>query len=194
MYKACSIGCEETCDNYKSLRSGEVPCKNLPSEMCTCPNGHVFNNSVCVNENRCEPCDSENHFAGDTWFTDKCTMCTCIPGSKTVRCEKKQCAQSSFTICQTGFKSVKVEENIDECCEQYKCSKCISDLHTFLDLSLTHGVICLVPEEHIIQNCTDIAMPECAIDQVVKMELIPDGCKRFICGKYIQNLCNNNNF
>jgi len=44
--------------------------------------------------------------------------------------------------------------------------------------------LCLVQEENIIQNCTDIAMPVCAIDQVVKMELTPNGCKRFICGMY----------
>jgi len=28
---------------------------------------------------------------------------------------------------------------------------------------------CLVQEENVVQNCTDIAMPVCAIDQVVKM-------------------------
>ncbi|VVC41699.1 Hypothetical protein CINCED_3A025143 [Cinara cedri] len=159
LYKACSSGCEETCDTYKSLRSGETPCKNLPTEMCTCPMGQVFNNSICVNENRCEPCDNENHFVGDTWYSDKCTICTCTANSKSVRCEKKQCPQSSFAICQTGFKSVKDEENSDECCEQYKC----------------------IPEENIEQNCTDIAMPVCAEDQVVKIELTPNGCKRFIC-------------
>jgi len=27
-------------------------------------------------------------------------------------------------------------------------------------------------------------MPVCAVDQVVKMELTPNGCKRFICGMY----------
>lgn len=158
-YKACSSGCEETCDNYKALRSGETLCKNLPTEMCTCPTGQVFNNSICINENRCEPCDNENHFVGDTWLADKCTTCTCSKGSKTVHCEKKQCTQSLFAICQTGFKSVKDEDNSDECCLQYKC----------------------VQEENIIQNCTDIAMPVCAVDQVVKMELTPNGCKRFIC-------------
>jgi len=91
--------------------------------MCTCPTGQVFNNSICVNENRCEPCDSENHFVGDTWLADKCTTCTCSKGSKTVHCEKKQCTQSLFAICQTGFKSVKDEDNSDECCVQYKCGK-----------------------------------------------------------------------
>lgn len=40
----------------------------------------------------------------------------------------------------------------------------------------------LVPEENIVQNCTEIAMPVCATDQVVKVELTPNGCKRFICG------------
>jgi len=122
-YKACSSGCEETCDNYKALRSGETLCKNLPTEMCTCPTGQVFNNSICINENRCEPCDNENHFVGDTWLADKCTTCTCSKGSKTVHCEKKQCTQSLFAICQTGFKSVKDEDNSDECCVQYKCGK-----------------------------------------------------------------------
>uniref|UniRef100_A0A481MQJ2 Hemolectin n=1 Tax=Nipponaphis monzeni TaxID=196483 RepID=A0A481MQJ2_9HEMI len=159
LYKTCSSGCEETCDNYKLLRSGEIPCKNLPTEMCTCPTGQVFNNSVCVNENRCEPCDSENHFVGDVWLVDKCTECTCIAGSKTVRCEKKQCNQPSFAICQTGFKSIKNENNSDECCEQYKC----------------------IPEENTVQDCVDIAVPVCATDQVVKIELASNGCKRFIC-------------
>lgn len=44
--------------------------------------------------------------------------------------------------------------------------------------------MCLVQEEKSTQNCTDIAMPLCAVDQVVKMELTSDGCKRFICGEY----------
>ncbi|XP_050428341.1 hemocytin-like [Adelges cooleyi] len=159
MYKACMSGCEETCDNYKALRSGETTCNGLSTEMCVCPPGQVFNNSVCVNENRCEPCDNENHYAGDTWLVDQCTTCTCTPSSKAIRCEKKQCQQSSFSICQTGFKSVKDETKSDECCEQYKC----------------------IPEENRVQNCTDIIMPVCAEDQIVKMELTPNGCKRFIC-------------
>lgn len=49
---------------------------------------------------------------------------------------------------------------------------------------LTRRVYVLVQEENIVQNCTDIAMPVCAVDQVVKMELTPNGCKRFICGTY----------
>jgi len=52
------------------------------------------------------------------------------------------------------------------------------------------STLCLVQEENIVQNCTDIAMPVCAVDQVVKMELTPNGCKRFICGMYIL-YCNN---
>jgi len=51
-------------------------------------------------------------------------------------------------------------------------------------LFLTRRVYVLVQEENIVQNCTDIAMPVCATDQVVKMELTPNGCKRFICGMY----------
>lgn len=134
LYKACSYGCEETCDNFKSLRSGETPCKNLPTEMCVCPIGQVFNNSVCVNENRCEPCDIDNHFVGDTWSVDKCTTCTCIAGSRTIRCEKRQCPQSSYAICQTGFKSVKDENNSDECCDQFKCGKRNPELYTIYTL------------------------------------------------------------
>lgn len=122
-YKTCSSGCEETCDNYRSLRSGETPCKNLPTEMCVCPTGQVFNNSVCVDENRCEPCDGDGHYVGDTWLVDECTTCTCAAGSKTIRCEKKQCSQPSFAICQTGYKSVKDDENSDKCCERYKCGE-----------------------------------------------------------------------
>lgn len=134
LYKTCLSGCEETCDNYKSLRSGETRCNILPTEMCTCPAGQVFNNSVCISEQRCEPCDSDGHFAGDTWFADKCTECTCTAGSKTVRCEKKQCVgqQPSFGICQTGFESVKDDDNSDECCERYKCGKSNSETYFFL--------------------------------------------------------------
>lgn len=47
-----------------------------------------------------------------------------------------------------------------------------------------YTIIFIVPEENIVQNCTDVAMPVCAVDQVVKMELTLNGCKRFICGKH----------
>lgn len=54
--------------------------------------------------------------------------------------------------------------------------------HTYIIFNETH--LFLVQEENIVQNCTDIVMPVCATDQVVKMELTPNGCKRFICGMY----------
>lgn len=36
-------------------------------------------------------------------------------------------------------------------------------------------------------------MPVCAVDQVVKMELTPNGCKRFICGMYSLLACSDFN-
>ncbi|XP_050525527.1 hemocytin [Daktulosphaira vitifoliae] len=159
IYQACTTGCEETCDNYKVSRSGGNSCNGHSTEMCVCPSGQVFKNSSCVDEARCEPCDNENHFVGDSWLVDKCTTCTCSPGLKTIHCERKPCPTSSFSICQIGYKSVKDEQNSDECCDVFKC----------------------IPEENVVQNCTDIIMPVCAKDQIVKMELSTNGCKKFIC-------------
>jgi len=41
VYHACSLGCPQTCDNYRTLREDPSSCDLSPVEGCFCPDGQV---------------------------------------------------------------------------------------------------------------------------------------------------------
>lgn len=40
-YKACGLGCTETCDNYEQFRTNPELCTSPRGDTCVCPEGKV---------------------------------------------------------------------------------------------------------------------------------------------------------
>uniref|UniRef100_A0A8D8ZF36 Hemocytin n=1 Tax=Cacopsylla melanoneura TaxID=428564 RepID=A0A8D8ZF36_9HEMI len=155
-YRACSLGCTETCDTYQMLREGNM-CFNPMQEACVCPPGKVFQGDSCIEETRCSPCDSEGHYMGDEWHPTNCTTCRCLTISS-VACEVTSCPLAD-TICAMGFRSVVVKGTEDQCCPSHIC----------------------VPEPTSGPVCPDPQKPHCGPGQVLKLETLYNGCQEFIC-------------
>lgn len=156
-YKPCSLGCMETCDSYQMLRENPNICFNPIQEACVCPPGKVFNQDECIDETRCAPCDTENHYLGDVWHPTNCTTCRCATLTS-VECETKSCPLVE-TICATGFRSVIVKGTEDDCCPSHIC----------------------VPEPTSGPVCPDPQKPICGPGQVLKLDTLYNGCQEFIC-------------
>ncbi|XP_073969601.1 hemolectin isoform X3 [Rhodnius prolixus] len=156
-YKACGLGCTETCDNYEQFRTNPELCTSPRGDTCVCPEGKVLKNDTCVLETRCVPCDTEGHYPGDKWNPDTCTECTCSKNN--VNCHRLQCTKESGSICERGFKSVVMVGTEDQCCPQYIC----------------------VPEPTAGPVCPELQQPECGYGQVMKLEKTASGCQEFIC-------------
>lgn len=81
----------------------------------------MLKNGTCVEEKRCQPCDSEGHFPGDEWQPDYCTTCSCNSGNS-VQCQRTQCPAMS-TVCQRGFTSIVVKGTESDCCPKFICGE-----------------------------------------------------------------------
>lgn len=153
VYEAC--GCQKTCDSIKDKKNTElIKCSN-PTEGCYCPPGKVLNNDKCIPVKECTQC-GPNHFVGDQWYPDKCTLCECGDKGK-VNCTKKDC-NSVGIVCQLGYKQITVDQP-DECCPIYKC----------------------VPEIKESDKCSEPALPNCASDQFNKMITDNNNCSKYVC-------------
>lgn len=119
-YRSCGIGCQETCENYLELRSDNTTCKIQNVAGCFCSNGRVLKQGECVETKYCHECDSEGHYPGDEWDTDKCTHCTCSEAGK-LSCEKQACPES--IVCDTNSDFIIVTGTEDDCCPKHMCGK-----------------------------------------------------------------------
>lgn len=147
-YRAC--GCHKTCDSLTEK------CTEL-IEGCFCRANKVLNNGKCIPAKECTRCDDKGHFAGDKWYPDKCSECSCGLNGQT-NCLKKQCTAAGV-VCQMGFKQI-VVESAGECCPTYKC----------------------VPDE--IKNaveCAETPLPVCGINQFNKVFVDDFNCTKYIC-------------
>lgn len=154
VYEAC--GCQKTCDSIRNNKNIQHIKCTMPTEGCFCPINFVLNNDKCIPEKECTQCGT-NHFVGDQWYPDKCTLCECGYKGK-VNCTKKDCSAVGI-VCQLGYKQIKVEQ-ADECCPIYKC----------------------VPEIKESEKCPEPTLPICAPDQFNKM--ITDNlsnCSKYVC-------------
>lgn len=161
IYQSC--GCAKTCEmviKKTSIKSSIIfeKCPVAKSEGCFCPDGQVNLNGKCVAEKQCQPCDSNDHFVGDTWSPDKCTECTCTSNQQT-KCIKRECP--SAPLCGAGFKQTS-EQNTTECCPIFKC-------------------IATNETKPIAIKCENATIPMCADNEVLKNVLSANGCPRLVC-------------
>ncbi|KAK4875849.1 hypothetical protein RN001_012271 [Aquatica leii] len=150
-FKSCPSVCSLTCETYNSN-----DCSETALEGCVCPEGQVlFNSTTCVPNNKCIPCDEEEHYSGDTWIVDKCTKCSCNGQSKT--CETKTCP-SVDSLCQDGYK-VEMIPLKDECCDKYVC----------------------VPITGTEVPCEAPQPITCSENQIMTIVKKSDGCMQYAC-------------
>lgn len=150
-YRAC--GCHKTCEALTDKCPEAV-------EGCFCRDGKIFKNGKCIPAKECKPCDDKGHFAGDKWYPDKCTECTCGVNGQT-NCVKKECAASGV-VCQMEYKEI-VVESVGECCPTYKCvPEPASPLRSEI-------------------KCPDTPLPSCAIDQFNKVLVDEFNCTKYVC-------------
>lgn len=158
IYEPC--GCQKTCETIKNNQQNKeaTKCANKAKDGCFCRPGYVLsNNGKCIPERECTQCGN-NHYVGDQWYPDKCTLCECGASGK-VNCIKKECSAGGI-ICQSGYKQEKVEQN-DECCPTYKC----------------------VPEviNRSTDHCPETPLPSCAEDQFNKIIVDNNNCSKYVC-------------
>ncbi|XP_031828807.2 hemolectin [Nomia melanderi] len=156
-YRPCESSCKETCDTINEV--DDTKCATNLAEGCFCPHDFVLHNDTCIPKNKCLVCDEEGHVAGDVWFPDVCTKCTC--DKKVINCQKTECP-SVNTICEENMTPVAVNGTETDCCTKYVC---IPSIVT------TEAPLCT----------EEILMPECGYGQITKVTTGSDGCKKFIC-------------
>ncbi|XP_068082174.1 hemocytin [Anabrus simplex] len=158
-YRACQSGCTKTCENLKEDLSS---CDSTTIDGCFCPDGKVFRGNECVNINKCEPCDADNHYDGDTWNEDRCTNCTCIGRNK--ECQRTDCSAVT-TICESGMTAVEITTSEMDCCKKVIC---------------VPAVTTPAPGE-TPPPCPKPKIPECGKDQEQVSITAADGCQTIVC-------------
>ncbi|XP_026747695.1 hemocytin-like [Trichoplusia ni] len=158
VYRAC-VDCELTCENSDELSKNPDKCAKQPGEGCFCPEGKVRVNNTCIEPAKCFPCDAnKEHYAGDEWKEDACTVCSCarVSGSASahVTCTRQAC---SAPVCYQHEDLVTQPPRPGDCCATYTCVQ--------------------KPK----QNCTEPKKMTCAFGQVLKQKTTPEGCQEFAC-------------
>ncbi|XP_076276507.1 hemolectin isoform X2 [Lasioglossum baleicum] len=166
VYRPCGSGCRETCDTIARTNEVDVAvagkCTRNFEEGCFCPDNLVARNDTCVPRSKCFACDQDGHVAGDVWFPDVCTRCTC--DSNVVDCRRTECPTVD-TICEENMRPVAVNGTEKDCCTKYLCVPDASSATT------TTPPFC----ERQTQ------MPVCGYGQAMKLSTDADGCEKFIC-------------
>ncbi|XP_023224477.1 hemocytin-like [Centruroides sculpturatus] len=85
----------------------------------------VFKNGSCTEKLYCNTCDDNGHLPGDTWFEEKCTICTCTEKLR-IECREKVCPNPP--ICNADEKLKEVSSNNNSCCSMFICQKALSQV------------------------------------------------------------------
>jgi hypothetical protein len=160
VYRACGLGCPQTCENYRHLREDPSSCVMSEVDGCFCPDDQALINGVCKDITHCFPCDKEGHLPGQMWNADNCTACTCSKDRK-IACLRTECPAVE-TVCDREMTAVAVPGKEDDCCQKYIC----------------------VPSPTLLPTevpCPEVQIPLCRDDQQMQSSVNAQGCTEFIC-------------
>lgn len=122
-FQAC--GCSDSCDSYLKKEQQHILldiCTVNREEGCFCPKGKILHNGICILPKMCQACDTDDHFAGDVWYKDKCNRCECFADGKII-CTKTECPGDDV-VCNRGFRAIEMP-TVDSCCKKFVCGKFI---------------------------------------------------------------------
>uniref|UniRef100_H3AU93 von Willebrand factor n=1 Tax=Latimeria chalumnae TaxID=7897 RepID=H3AU93_LATCH len=140
-YDYCRKGCTKQCESSANI----TQCPDSPTEGCFCPEGKVFFNGECANEDVCTQCIDENgtpRQVMETWIPshEHCQICTCLDNRR-INCTTKPCATATPPTCGP-CEIPRLTNDAHQCCPEFEC---VCDL-----------VTCVLPP---VPKCEDGLVP-----------------------------------